>query len=112
MVLGVEPFTNANVIRKQYKKLVFLFHPDKNHTWPPRKLVGEAFHFLSYRSHKKEYDANIRLMIGEEIVLIEKQFIINKNRRVLRDGCCCGRDSGSTVAMVTTTGGDGCVLLL
>lgn len=68
-ILNVEPFAHTNVIRKQYKKLALILHPDKN----PRvgsdeafKLVSEAFRFLSDKIRRKEYDMKLRIRIQEE----------------------------------------------
>ncbi|KAK7307339.1 hypothetical protein VNO77_40302 [Canavalia gladiata] len=68
-VLGAEPFANTTTIRKQYKNLALLLHPDKNpHVASEEafKLVGEAFHFLSDRSRRREYDAELRQKIQAE----------------------------------------------
>ncbi|XP_068468973.1 uncharacterized protein [Phaseolus vulgaris] len=67
--LGAEPFANSGVIRKQYKKLALLLHPDKNPNVASEeafKHVGEAFHFLSDRSLRREYDAELRRKIKAE----------------------------------------------
>ncbi|XP_027914592.1 J protein JJJ2 [Vigna unguiculata] len=67
--LGAEPFANSSVIRRQYKKLALLLHPDKNPNVASEeafKLVGEAFHLLSDRSRRREYDAELRRKIKAE----------------------------------------------
>ncbi|XP_027360945.1 J protein JJJ2 [Abrus precatorius] len=68
-VLGVEPFSNTTTIRKHYKNLALLLHPDKNsHVASEEafKLVGEAFHFLSDRVRRRNYDAELRQRIEAE----------------------------------------------
>ncbi|KAL2348896.1 hypothetical protein Fmac_002896 [Flemingia macrophylla] len=69
-VLGAEPFATTTVIRRQYKKLALLLHPDKNpHVASSEeafKLVGEAFHFLSDRARRREYDAELRRRVEAE----------------------------------------------
>lgn len=40
--LGAEPFASSSVIRRQYKKLALLLHPDKN----PHVASEEAFKLL------------------------------------------------------------------
>ncbi|BAT99663.1 DnaJ protein [Vigna angularis] len=67
--LGAEPFANSSVIRRQYKKLALLLHPDTNPNVASEeafKLVGEAFHLLSDRSRRREYDAELRQKIKAE----------------------------------------------
>ncbi|CAJ1931055.1 unnamed protein product [Sphenostylis stenocarpa] len=67
--LGAEPFANSSVIRRQYKKLALLLHPDKNPNVASEeafKLVSEAFHLLSDRSRRREYDAELRRRIEAE----------------------------------------------
>ncbi|KAG5059102.1 hypothetical protein JHK87_000131 [Glycine soja] len=64
--LGAEPFASSSVIRRQYKKLALLLHPDKNpHVASEEafKLLGEAFRFLSDRNRRREYDAELRRKI-------------------------------------------------
>ena len=34
-ILNVDPHCNKTTIKKAYKKLVFLYHPDKNHSVDP-----------------------------------------------------------------------------
>ncbi|KAK7407128.1 hypothetical protein VNO78_08778 [Psophocarpus tetragonolobus] len=67
--LGAEPFASSTVIRRQYKKLALLLHPDKNPYVASEeafKLVGEAFHFLSDRNRRRVYDAELRRRIEAE----------------------------------------------
>ncbi|KAK7252516.1 hypothetical protein RIF29_36511 [Crotalaria pallida] len=69
-ILGLEPFSNATAVRKQYKKLAFLLHPDKNPSFVGSdeafKLVGEASEFLSDKVRKQVYDMKLRMRIQEE----------------------------------------------
>ncbi|OIV92972.1 hypothetical protein TanjilG_20634 [Lupinus angustifolius] len=68
-ILDLEPFSNINLIRKQYKKLAFILHPDKNSflgSDEAFKLVGEASQFLSDKVRKQEYDMKLRMLIQEE----------------------------------------------
>jgi curved DNA-binding protein CbpA len=58
-ILQVEPKSDVDVIRKQYRKLAFLLHPDKNKLPGAEaafKLVGEANNTLSDRSKRSIYD--------------------------------------------------------
>ncbi|XP_008236435.1 PREDICTED: uncharacterized protein LOC103335205 [Prunus mume] len=68
-ILQVEPFAHTNTIKKNYKKLAFLLHPDKNpHAGSEEafKLVSEAFRFLSDKLKRKEYDMRLRIRIQDE----------------------------------------------
>ncbi|KAJ7943883.1 DnaJ domain containing protein [Quillaja saponaria] len=68
-VLQVEPFAHINIIKKQYKKLALILHPDKNPyvgSEEAFKIVGEAFRFLSDKIRRKEYDMKLRIQIQEE----------------------------------------------
>ncbi|MED6183174.1 hypothetical protein PIB30_035594 [Stylosanthes scabra] len=68
-ILGAEPFAPASVLRKRYKQLALLLHPDKSpHVASDEafKLVAEAFRLLSDRAWKRDYDAKLRLRILDE----------------------------------------------
>lgn len=68
-ILQVEPFAHINTIKKQYKKLALLLHPDKNPYSGSEnafKLVDEAFRFLSDKVRRKEYDLKLRIRIQDE----------------------------------------------
>ncbi|KAB2620881.1 hypothetical protein D8674_039461 [Pyrus ussuriensis x Pyrus communis] len=68
-VLQVEPFAHTNTIKKNYKKLAFLLHPDKNpHAGSEEafKLVNDAVRFLSDKLRRKEYDVKLRIKIQDE----------------------------------------------
>ncbi|XP_031266372.1 J protein JJJ2 [Pistacia vera] len=70
-ILQVEPFSHINTIKKQYKKLALILHPDKNsHLGCEEafKLVGEGFRVLSDKIRRKEYDMRLRIRIQEENV--------------------------------------------
>ncbi|XP_071723735.1 uncharacterized protein [Rutidosis leptorrhynchoides] len=67
--LQVEPFSHINTIKKQYKKLALVLHPDKNPYLGCEeafKLVGEAFRVLSDRIRRKEYDMKLRIRMQDE----------------------------------------------
>ncbi|XP_065856440.1 uncharacterized protein [Euphorbia lathyris] len=68
-ILQVEPFSHINTIRKQYKKLALILHPDKNSYLGCEeafKLVGEGFRILSDKIRRKEYDMKLRIKLQEE----------------------------------------------
>ncbi|EEF27959.1 uncharacterized protein LOC8261024 [Ricinus communis] len=70
-ILQVEPFSHINTIKKQYKKLALVLHPDKNPFLGCEeafKLVGEGFRVLSDKIRRKEYDMRLRIQLQEERV--------------------------------------------
>ena len=59
-ILQVDPRAEEIVIKKQYKKLALLLHPDKNKAMGAEsafKLIGEALQVLSDKSKRVIYDA-------------------------------------------------------
>lgn len=63
-ILEVEPFSHINLIKKQYKKLALVLHPDKNTLAAAEeafKFVNEAFGVLSDKIKRKEYDMKLRI---------------------------------------------------
>nr|KJB25212.1 hypothetical protein B456_004G181800 [Gossypium raimondii] len=68
-ILQVEPFSHFNSIKKQYRKLALILHPDKNPFLGCEeafKLVGEGFRMFSDKIRRKEYDMKLRIRIQEE----------------------------------------------
>ncbi|XP_075523937.1 uncharacterized protein LOC142556363 [Primulina tabacum] len=58
-VLGVNPFADDDTIRKQYRKLALLLHPDKNRFIGAEgafQLVSQAWNLLSDKSKRIAYD--------------------------------------------------------
>ncbi|KAK6160415.1 LOW QUALITY PROTEIN: hypothetical protein DH2020_003796 [Rehmannia glutinosa] len=58
-VLGVTPLADDETIRKQYRKLALLLHPDKNRSIGAEgafQLVSQAWSLLSDKSKKLAYD--------------------------------------------------------
>ncbi|KAL8117512.1 uncharacterized protein LOC141661996 [Apium graveolens] len=71
-ILQIEPFSHINTIKKQYKKLALILHPDKNPFAAPEeafKLVGDAFRVLSDKIRRKEYDVKLRIALQEKEVV-------------------------------------------
>ncbi|KAI5073890.1 hypothetical protein GOP47_0011903 [Adiantum capillus-veneris] len=59
-ILEVEPFAEENTIRKQYRRLALLLHPDKNKALGAEaafKHISEAWTVLSDKNKKAAYDA-------------------------------------------------------
>ncbi|KAI3694330.1 hypothetical protein L1987_77294 [Smallanthus sonchifolius] len=68
-ILEVEPFSHINSIKKQYKKLALILHPDKNTSVASEeasKLVNEAFRVLNDKIRRKEYDMKLRIAMQTE----------------------------------------------
>ncbi|KAL8145547.1 hypothetical protein AgCh_003637 [Apium graveolens] len=68
-VLGLEPTVEKSVLKKQYKKLAVLLHPDKNRTVGAEgafKLVSQAWALLSDNAKRRSYDSsrNKRMSCG------------------------------------------------
>ncbi|CAA7055116.1 unnamed protein product [Microthlaspi erraticum] len=58
-VLGVDPSVDDQAVKKQYKKLALLLHPDKNKCNGAEgafKLVSEAWNLLSDKNKRNDYD--------------------------------------------------------
>ncbi|CAA7041211.1 unnamed protein product [Microthlaspi erraticum] len=62
-ILQVQPFADADSIKKQFRKLALLLHPDKNQFAGAEaafKLVGEAKRMLSDPFKRAQYDVRYR----------------------------------------------------
>ncbi|KAK7380186.1 hypothetical protein VNO78_32667 [Psophocarpus tetragonolobus] len=58
-VLGVDPLADDDTVRRQYRKLALLLHPDKNKTIGADgafKLISEAWSLLSDKAKRAAYD--------------------------------------------------------
>ncbi|XP_024004740.1 dnaJ homolog subfamily B member 14 [Eutrema salsugineum] len=58
-ILGVDPLADDEAVKKQYKKLALLIHPDKNKFHGANeafKLVSEAWCLLSDKTKRNAYD--------------------------------------------------------
>ncbi|CAO2829752.1 unnamed protein product [Amaranthus hypochondriacus] len=59
-VLGVSPKADSDTIRKQYRKLALMLHPDKNKSIGAEgafKLISESWSLLSDKNRRAAYDA-------------------------------------------------------
>ncbi|CAL9160580.1 uncharacterized protein LOC103980700 [Musa acuminata AAA Group] len=69
-VLRLPPFSTPAAVRKQYKALALMLHPDKAaaHPLPAAedafKRVADSFRFLSDRSLKRDLDLRLRLSLS------------------------------------------------
>ncbi|CAI2383596.1 unnamed protein product [Moneuplotes crassus] len=57
-VLGLEPFSEASAIRKKYRELALLHHPDKSQSSEEFLPIQDSYTYL--RDHKEEYDRDLR----------------------------------------------------
>ncbi|KAJ1378636.1 hypothetical protein SESBI_47640 [Sesbania bispinosa] len=60
-ILGVSPFADDEIVRKQYRKLALTLHPDKNKSLGAEgafKLVSEAWSLLSDKVKRLAYNQN------------------------------------------------------
>lgn len=58
-ILGLKPFADKDAVKKQYRKMAVLLHPDKNKCVGADgafKLVSEAWTLLSDNARKRSYD--------------------------------------------------------
>ncbi|KAL0873776.1 hypothetical protein Bca101_023481 [Brassica carinata] len=66
-VLGVDPLADDEALKKQYKKLALLLHPDKNKCKGAEgafKLVSNAWSLLSDKAKRSAYDLRRKLSTG------------------------------------------------
>ncbi|XP_057761420.1 uncharacterized protein LOC130981759 [Arachis stenosperma] len=67
-VLGVDPFADDDTVRKQYRKLALMLHPDKNKSVGADgafKLISEAWSLLSDKSRRAAYDEKRKTKAGK-----------------------------------------------
>lgn len=79
-ILDLEPFSHINSIRKQYKNLALILHPDKNSleaSGEAFKLVNDAFQVLSDRARRKEFDIKLRVALQAGATAAEDTFWTN-----------------------------------
>ncbi|KAK9691258.1 hypothetical protein RND81_09G185100 [Saponaria officinalis] len=70
-VLGLKPSADRSMIKKQYKKLAVLLHPDKNQTVGADgafRLVSEAWTYLSDKTKRASYDLKRNVQLSSTIV--------------------------------------------
>ncbi|XP_022716074.1 meiotically up-regulated gene 184 protein-like [Durio zibethinus] len=62
-VLGVHPYADEDTIRKHYRKLALILHPDKNKSVGADgafKILSEAWNLLSNKAKRLAYDQKLR----------------------------------------------------
>lgn len=68
-ILGVNPWDNDELIRKQYRKLALMLHPDKNKSLGADgafKLVSEAWSLLSDKSKRQAYNQRRNSRVSDQ----------------------------------------------
>ena len=57
-ILGVKQTSDNNEIKKRYRELCFIYHPDKNMDINDDKMkdINEAYHILYDKSERQKYD--------------------------------------------------------
>ncbi|GAB2273414.1 hypothetical protein Dimus_008209 [Dionaea muscipula] len=68
-VLDLERFSHINSIKKQYKQLALVLHPDKSSleaSGEAFQLINDAFQVLSDKVRRKEYDMKLRISMQAE----------------------------------------------
>ncbi|XP_065868396.1 J protein JJJ2 [Euphorbia lathyris] len=63
-VLGLNSWSDDETVRRQYRKLALMLHPDKNKSLGADgafKLVSEAWSFLSNKANKLSYDEKLKV---------------------------------------------------
>lgn len=74
-VLGVEPSSDDETVKKQYRKLALVLHPDKNKSVGAEgafKILSEAWSLLSDKTKRTAYDQKITLKRMYEKVVPKK----------------------------------------
>lgn len=64
MILGVDHNATDEEIRRAYKRMALIYHPDKNkhpRTTAQFRKINEAFNVLSDASARRKYDASVML---------------------------------------------------
>jgi len=57
-ILGLQDFASLDEIKKEYRRLALIHHPDRGGNLERMKLINSAYDILSKR--KTEYDARLR----------------------------------------------------
>ena len=71
-ILGLPDFASPEEIKKVYRKLALIHHPDRGGDQERMKLINAAYDILSKR--KNEYDARLRQARRPAVVIIRHTY--------------------------------------
>lgn len=83
--LGVKPSTTADGIKKAWRKLAQVLHPDKGGDTEKFKAVQEAYDVLSDPERRAKYDATGSIEVIPPIRIRAAQLIAERFQKVLAD---------------------------
>ncbi|XP_078435841.1 uncharacterized protein LOC144706713 [Wolffia australiana] len=95
-ILKLDPTADEIQIKRQYRKLALLLHPDKNKFFGSEdafKLVGEAYRILSNRSKRNFYDMKMKMKTKTRLPVDIKQ----PTPRSKKDSNSCVHNSTSLI---------------
>ena len=63
-ILDLEPTASPEEVKKSYRKLAKVWHPDRNNNSPESvsrfKLISEAYEILSNKRTREDYDEQLK----------------------------------------------------
>ena len=66
-ILGLQDFASLDEIKKAYRGLALIHHPDRGGSQERMKLINSAYDILS--KQKSEYDARLRGPTGSIVII-------------------------------------------
>ncbi|MDP2174954.1 MAG: J domain-containing protein [Bacteroidota bacterium] len=76
-LMGIEWFSDINLIQKKYKQLAKIYHPDKNPSDPNVgeyfKIVTQGYNLLSNASQKNQYDQILKEFYNKDTEFVNQQ---------------------------------------
>jgi curved DNA-binding protein CbpA len=68
-ILGISPYANEDEIKQAYRKLIIIYHPDRNKNGEEMtKILNEAVSVLMDKDMRKKYDDKIFKTIDSNII--------------------------------------------
>ncbi|WCJ36809.1 DNAJ heat shock N-terminal domain-containing protein [Euphorbia peplus] len=98
-VLGSNPWSDDETIRRQYRKLALTLHPDKNKSLGADgafKLVSEAWSFLSNKANRLPYDERLKVSTQTKVQSAANGFYHGNN--VVNSGTRAQKSNKRTAA--------------
>ncbi|KAJ8752894.1 hypothetical protein K2173_008629 [Erythroxylum novogranatense] len=68
-VLGVNPWADLGTIKKQYRKLALILHPDRKNSHGADSafnLISEAWNLLSDKARRLEYNQKLSMLVSQQ----------------------------------------------